>query len=416
MRQAAEVASFPEEQALDSKFHWTKREAIKTVFGLIIVSALIYLAWTLGNSPDFGSNASLSLLIGVALGILFERGRFCFFCIFRDLAEYRVASGTISILVALATGALGYSIVLALFLPVPNGEFLPPSAHISPVSWALVAGAISFGLGMVLSGACIAGHLYRLGQGSLRAIPSLTGVFLGMSLGLIGWNDIYLNLIQDAPTIWLPDSLGYGGSLFLSLALLAALGVAAIQYSKKIDRNYETLSNPFQLKSVAYSLFRKRWSPALVGIAVGAIGTLAYLRIEPLGVTRQIASSSRTVLENQAAIPDFLYGMDVLAGCIGLVGQAITNNGWLILGIVLASFAAALAGGRFKIERLSLKGTASGFVGGILLGWGALVSLGCTIGVLLSGIQAFSVSGWVFGLLVFVVVFIGIKLRLHRFV
>ena len=412
---AAEASGVTQSAGLDSKFIWTKREALKTFIGLAIVTALVYLAWILGNNPDFGSNASFSLLIGVALGILFERGRFCFFCIFRDLAEHRVAVGTISILVALATGTLGYSIVFALFLPVPNGEFLPPSAHISPVSWALVAGAFAFGLGMVLSGACIAGHLYRLGQGSLRAIPSLVGVVLGLSLGLIGWNDIYLNLIQDAPTIWLPDSLGYAGSLVLTLFVIGTLAVAAIAYSKRRDRNYEVLSNPFDLKSIAYSLLRKRWSPALVGIAIGVIGTVAYLRIEPLGVTRQFASASRTILETQGLIPDFLYGMDALAGCIGLVGQAITNNGWLILGLVLASFAAALAGGRFKIERLSFKGAVSGFAGGILLGWGALVSLGCTIGVLLSGVQAFSVSGWVFGLVVFAVVFLGIKLRLHTF-
>jgi hypothetical protein len=43
------------------------------------------------------------------------------------------------------------------------------------------------------------------------------------------------------------------------------------------------------------------------------------------------------------------------------------------------------------------------------------VSLGCTIGVLLSGVQAFSLSGWVFGIVVVVVVFLGIKLRLHLF-
>ena len=408
----SEVALDP---SADSKFIWTKLEAVKTLIGLSIVAALVYLAWVLGNNPDFGANASLSLLIGVALGILFERGRFCFFCIFRDLAEHKVAAGTISLLVALATGAVGYSIVFALFLPVPNGEFLPPSAHISPVSWALLAGAAAFGLGMVLSGACIAGHLYRLGQGSLRAIPSLIGVFAGFSLGLIGWNDIYLSMIQEAPTIWLPDAVGYGGALLITLAIIGALAVAAIAYSKKKDRNHEVLANPFELKAIAYSLFRKRWSPALVGTAIGAIGTLAYLRIEPLGVTRQIASTSRTALEDQGLIPDFLYEMDVLAGCIGIVSEYITNNGWLILGIVLASFAASIAGGRFRFERLSIKGALSGFAGGVLLGWGALVSLGCTIGVLLSGVQAFSLSGWVFGIVVVVVVFLGIKLRLHLF-
>jgi hypothetical protein len=45
----------------------------------------------------------------------------------------------------LTGGAIGYSLVFALFLPVPNGEYLPPAAHIGPISWALVAGAAACG-------------------------------------------------------------------------------------------------------------------------------------------------------------------------------------------------------------------------------------------------------------------------------
>jgi hypothetical protein len=55
-------------------------------------------------------------------------------------------------------------------------------------------------------------------------------------------------------------------------------------------------------------------------------------------------------------------------------------------------------------------------LGGVLLVWGAMISLGCTIGVLLSGIQAFSVAGWVFGAVMFAAVLIGIKLKLHKLV
>jgi uncharacterized spore protein YtfJ len=121
-------------------------------------------------------------------------------------------------------------------------------------------------------------------------------------------------------------------------------------------------------------------------------------------------------LDSQALLPETLNGLDALAGCIGVVSETITNNGWIILGIVVASFAAALAGNRFKLEPLSIKGTLSGLAGGVLLGWGAMVSLGCTIGVLLSGIQAFSLAGWVFGAVMFAAVLVGIKLKLHKLV
>ena len=55
----------------------------------------------------------------------------------------------------------------------------------------------------------------------------------------------------------------------------------------------------------------------------------------------------------------------------------------------------------------------SGILGGILLGWGSMTSLGCTIGVLLSGTQAFALSGWVFFAFVFLGSYVGIKLKFH---
>jgi hypothetical protein len=49
-----------------------------------------------------------------------------------------------------------------------------------------------------------------------------------------------------------------------------------------------------------------------------------------------------------------------------------------------------------------------------LLGWGSLTALGCTVGVLLSGTQAFAVSGVVFTVVVMGAVWMGTRLRLHR--
>jgi hypothetical protein len=109
-----------------------------------------------------------------------------------------------------------------------------------------------------------------------------------------------------------------------------------------------------------------------------------------------------------------LLGLDRMAGCIAVVSETITNNGWLVIGIIFTSFAAALAGGRFKLDRLTPRNTSTALLGGIFLGWGSMTSLGCTIGVLLSGTQAFALSGWVFFAFLIVGVIVGIKLRLHK--
>jgi uncharacterized membrane protein YedE/YeeE len=141
---------------------------------------------------------------------------------------------------------------------------------------------------------------------------------------------------------------------------------------------------------------------------------IAYLRVEPLGVTRQISTTARTFMTDRSIGDETLVGLDRMAGCIAVVSEAITNNGWIVIGIVFTSFAAALAGGRFKIDRLTVRNTPTALLGGIFLGWGSMTSLGCTIGVLLSGTQAFALSGWVFFAFLFLGVTVGIKLRLHK--
>jgi hypothetical protein len=108
-----------------------------------------------------------------------------------------------------------------------------------------------------------------------------------------------------------------------------------------------------------------------------------------------------------------LVGLERIAGCVAVVTETITNNGWLVVGIIGSSFAAALAGGRFKFSRLTPTNTGTALIGGILLGWGSMTSLGCTIGVLLSGTQAFALSGWVFFAFAFLGSFVGIKLKFH---
>ena len=53
--------------------------------------------------------------------------------------------------------------------------------------------------------------------------------------------------------------------------------------------------------------------------------------------------------------------------------------------------------GEFEFEWPSPSGAFLALLGGVFLGWGAMVSFGCTIGTLLSGIHASSLSGWLFG-------------------
>jgi hypothetical protein len=349
----------------------------------------------------------------MSLGLLLERGRFCFFCIFRDGIEDKNTTPFLSVLVAIAVGSIGYTIIFGQFLPDTSTDRLPPVAHIGPVSWVLAVSAFAFGIGMALSGACISGHLYRLGQGYLRAIPALIGTLVGFVLAFLTWNWLYLNAISDAPTIWLPHYVGYSGALLITLGALLLIAILAIKKGTNSEPIRSVPNTSLSLSSTLKNLITQRWSPISTGAIVGLVGTIAYLRVEPLGVTRQLSTTARTFMDDNQIGADTLFGLDKVAGCIAVVSETITNNGWLVIGIVGTSFAAALAGGRFKLSKLTVTNSSTALLGGVLLGWGSMTSLGCTIGVLLSGTQAFALSGWVFFAFVFLGSYVGIKLKFH---
>lgn len=81
------------------------------------------------------------------------------------------------------------------------------------------------------------------------------------------------------------------------------------------------------------------------------------------------------MLDAQGALPETLHGLDTFAGCATVV---------------------------------------AGVVGGVLLGWSAMTALGCTFGVLLSGTQAFALSGWVFLVTFAAGAALAFRLRLHE--
>jgi hypothetical protein len=87
---------------------------------LAILLGLIYAASVLQNMDGRGAQHAFSLLIGAALGVVFQRGRFCFFCIQRDFVEDRDSRALYAVLAAPAVGGVGYTVLFELFLPNPD--------------------------------------------------------------------------------------------------------------------------------------------------------------------------------------------------------------------------------------------------------------------------------------------------------
>lgn len=378
---------------------------------LVILGGLLYAASHLHDLPGEGRTLSLSLLLGLAFGIVLQRTRFCFYCMMRDYFEHRNALGLLGLVAALLAGTLGYHVLFGAFLPSPVPGRLPPGAHIGPVSWVLAAGALIFGLGMALSGSCISAHLYRLGEGAAASPFALLGALIGFGLGFASWNTLYLSAIQSAPVAWLPHTLGYGGSALLQIALLGSIAWLLLRTHRPPGTPEDT--QPMPPISLT-ALLTRRWAATTGGLLVALIAVLAYLRIAPLGVTAELGSIARTLAAGWALLPDRLEGLDSFAGCATVVKSTLLSpNGAFVLALIGGAWAAALATGQFRPQWPDWRAASRNFGGGILMGWGAMVALGCTVGTLLSGIMAAAVSGWIFALFCVAGAWIGWRLRVH---
>jgi hypothetical protein len=374
-----------------------KIPSIKNYTGIIFVLFISVLVNMKVKSIDEVSY--LSLWLGIVFGVVLQRSRFCFYCISRDFIEKKNAEGLLGIITSLVIGTLGYHLVFGAFLIEPTFPQLPPNAHISPVSIVLILGSFSFGLGMAFAGSCISAQLYRLGEGLISALFAFIGIIIGFILAYNVWNYLYLGIIFNAPVIWLPHYFSYEGSVAIQITLLTCLALFFFKLHKK------------QKKQSVKLWWKIKWPTYVGGILVGLIAAAAYLRVTPLGVTAEIGNISRNLGDFLNMSPARLEGFDTLRGCIGIVKTIfLTNNGLFIFGIVLGSFASAIFSEDFKIQIPKKNDVKNSFIGGLFMGFGAMIALGCTVGNLLSGIMAASLSGWVF------LIFCGIGLYLGWFI
>ena len=83
-------------------------------------------------------------------------------------------------------------------------------------------GGLIFGIGMVLTGGCASGSLWRVGEGQLKFVVvllmfSVSNALFAFTLRFTGWRN---NWGEDS--YFLPDSLTWPGAL----AVLAAIAIA----------------------------------------------------------------------------------------------------------------------------------------------------------------------------------------------
>jgi len=197
-----------------------KSQAGYLIAGLAVVAAVgIFLAQT---------KVLLSIIwfLGIGLGVVLQKSRFCFTASLRDPVLTGSTSLTRATLIAFIIATIGFAILQ--FTTLLKGG--PITGYVSPVGLHTAIGALLFGIGMVISGGCASGTLMRMGEGFTMQWISIITFIIGSCLGAMHFGWWTENFFKAAPKIYIPEILGWGGAFFGQLALLVALYVFATWY------------------------------------------------------------------------------------------------------------------------------------------------------------------------------------------
>lgn len=361
-------------------------------------------------------------LLGMAAGFTLQRSRFCFASAFRDLFLFGSSRTMKGILVGLGVATAGFAIVMSNAIPFPGFGALPPEAHILPVGLSAVVGGLLFGFGMVLSGGCVSGSLYRMAEGYVGSWVSVAGVIIGLGLLSHTWNWWWTTLVSHEPRVWLPSTLGLGYGGAVALTLLGLLAVFLLVTWWEARSGLSSVGAPaapasgdtFQEKlgAVWGAVFVRGW-PAVVGGAIlGGVGVLMYLAHMPWGVTGELMRWGNGIMNAVGLAPPELLGVSDIGGCTGRADESgvFTHTFAVTVGLLPGSLVGALFAREFKlrIPRSPVR-YAQSLGGGILMGYGSGLAIGCTIGAFFSSVPSLSVSGWLFALALAGGAFLGVQ-------
>ncbi len=189
-------------------------DKLPPALGFIGIIGLIVAAYAYaGSDVDDADLMAGYLLIGAGIGFVFHRSRLCMVNGFREPFMTGEAAMGKAVAVSVIIGTLGIAIMKYM-------DLRPEEMYVVPAFWwgSLVGGFI-FGAAMVVAGGCGSGSLWRVAEGQVKLWVVIFSFACTNSL-MRYWfeeNDWMENLGKP---IFLPDYLGYGGSIFLIIAAM----------------------------------------------------------------------------------------------------------------------------------------------------------------------------------------------------
>ena len=236
---------------------------------------------------------ALFWVFGLALGFILQRSRFCFVSAISNCFLFRDTRLLEGILGGLFIATLGFAFIMYRMVPDPTTGNIPLTAIVSPFGWHLILGGALFGSGMMLSGGCVVGNLYRIGEGGISAVVALLGIILGMGALQFTWPWWWRNYIGKLPTIWLPAKIGWAGAVALTILIITILFIIV----RRAMVTTAPVSNPSnarlgaKIAKAIKSVFTKAWPLALGGVALGIMNVLLFQAAgRPWTVTGEVMS------------------------------------------------------------------------------------------------------------------------------
>ncbi|MBQ0138538.1 MAG: YeeE/YedE family protein [Kurthia sp.] len=312
------------------------------------------------------------LLCGAVLGFVLQRGRFCLTGGFRDMYLTKDNRMFYALLLAIAIQAVGvYALIQFGVLQFAAGTY----------SWvAVVIGSFVFGIGIIFAGGCATGTWYRAAEG---LIGSWIALIFYMITSAVMKTGILLPVNEKLQGIQVKDNSmanTFGVSVWLLIALLVVI-VAIIMYNQwKKPKVFIPKMKP-KRTGLAYHLLERRWHPFFTASLVGIIAIVAWVLSENTGRMAGLGITTPT-----ANILQYLV----------LGDSSFLNWGvFLVLGLFIGSFIAAKASGEFRLRVPAPKTIVYSLCGGVLMGFGASLAGGCSIGNGLVQTAMFTWQGWI---------------------
>ena len=268
----------------------------------------------------------------------------------------------------------------------------------STLTWlSLLVGGLMFGIGMTLAAGCANKNLVRLGGGSVRSLVVLAFMAIAayMTLkGLFGqWRASYLDPVAiDLKAMGLPDQglpalLARFTGVPIKQAVLAVPAVIGLGLLGFVFKDKRFRSNAAQIVGAV-----------VLGLVVVAgwylSGHLGYGENPDTLETVYFATNSHTI-ESLSFVGPMAYSLELL---MLWTDQSlhVTFGIASVIGVVLGSFTYAIITRRFRWEGFaSLADLRNQLIGALLMGFGGVTALGCTIGQGLSGLSTLALGSFI---------------------